>query len=346
MALRRTWHSVVDIPLLETTDISRIRAEALLALKRCLIGDFSHGGVVGPTGVPPAPWVLEYSSDSTAFGASDLWVDVDDVVYANSGSASRSWVAARSPSAGKRAVIDSGSTQSSNNNGYSRIYATKDPWSNVGSLATNQAPNAATYASGGADVPNGSGELRWQSSALGNHRAAFTMCSDGEHWMFFVYRAANHPSSSVVVFAAGIWPIDLREGVVAEHPWVIINPRGDAAGTDRVSGIITAQSGSYMCGAYIPGYNTASKVLVAANASGTNSMFQNLDGASPFTGRYDEIQAPLVPIDTGFRNVIGRLEDFGFVHLNAQGSVEPVAGPVERAAFGNWLVPFAVGPAL
>jgi len=339
MALARTWHSVVDIPLADTSSANAIYASALLQLKRCLRGNFSAGGVVGHTGLPPIPWVLEYSSNAVVANANDNWNSVSDLVYtAGSVGGVRSWLAMRSPSGGKRFIFDYRGS-SSNATTHGCVFATKDPISNVGALSTTTAPTAATLL----DTANTSSVLIFRSSAVGVHRAAFIQCSAGEHWMFIVYKPSAFPSSTPIG-AFGIWPIDVREGVEMDHPWALVSPLGTIALSDTVSGLVTVNANKWPVAIYTPGENTPSSACIAANVTGTTNVFQNLDGVSAFTGRFDEVQTPVVPTTASVRNVVGRLEDIGLVHINAQGSVTPLEGPIERAVIGNWLIPMASAP--
>ena len=338
MALARKWHSVVDIPLADTSSANAIYGSALLALKRCLRGNFSAGGVVGHTGLPPIPWVLEYSSNGTVANANDNWASVSDLVYSAGSAVARSWLAMRSPSGAKRFILDyRGATSNATTHGL--VLATKDPISNVGSLTTTVAPAAATLL----DTGNATSVLIFKASATGVHRAAFIQCSAGEHWMFIVYKPGAYPAATPIA-AFGIWPIDVREGVEMDYPWALVSPLGTIALTDAVSGLVTINANKWPLAIYTPGENTPSSACIAANVTGTSNVFQSLDGVSAFTGRFDEVQTPVVPTTASVRNVVGRLEDIGLVHINAQGSVTPAEGPIERAVIGNWLIPMASAP--
>lgn len=340
MALARTWHSVVDIPLDDTSTADAVARSAALALKRCLMGDFTAGGTAGANGAPPIPWTLDYSSDSVTAGAGDKWASIASIVGAASATVARSWAAFSSPSGTRRFLLDVTATAT----GQARTMATKDAFA-VGGLSTSQPPNANTWLAA-TSLPWEGAAQAWLSPTIGMHRAAFTMDAAGEHWMFIVYKPSLYPAN-VCVGALGIWPIRSRAEVAQfAHPWAFLLAPMESG--RRLAGSAAVWTGLSVAplALYLPGAAEASKAYVASNSSSGTDFSSGSDGVNGFTGRYDEIQCPVFAAEHATRKgFVGNLEDLGWTHINMQGTWTPQAG-IERVTWGAMLIPFAVAPVL
>jgi hypothetical protein len=348
MALKRVWHSVVDIPLDDTSSGPAIHKSTFLAAKRCLVGDFTKGGTVGANGLPPKPWVLDYSSNGVAAGAGDRLASIADAVRGTTQVQARSWFTALSQSGGKRVTVD----WRGNADYRCALYASRDPVNNVGGLTTIIAPGMSSFV---ANVTNGGpnaagySDLLGQNTATGMHRAAFTMSSDGEYWMFLSYKPSVFPAG-VVTACFGVWPIVPRAGVSGMvDPWCLFIAPSDGSGfaaRDLVSAWLTPSNAAVSM--YLPSGHaaTTARAIVAANTTGSSNILAGLDAINPFTGSYDEIEMPVSPSETAtVRGPLGVLEDLGLVHINMQGTWTPHGG-IERVAWSNLLIPFAAAPVL
>lgn len=339
MALARTWHSVVDIPLDDTSTSDNVTRSAILALKRCLTGDWGHGGTPGANGPPPAAWSLDYSSNAVAAGAADYIHALADVVGSTNAAAARTWMAFSSPSGTRRMLFDFTALS-----GTARVMATRHAFGLAG-MSTSQPPNATDWISA-ITAPWESSTLNWLTPTVGLHRAAFTMCSEGEHWMFLVYKPSNFPSN-VVVSALAIWPIRSRAEIENfDHPWALLLAPTESG--RRFTGQLGAWLGTSVSplGVYLPGGAEPSKAVVAANASAQTDFVGGADGLNGFTGRYDEIQLPVFAIEHPTRRgYLGNLEDLGWTHINMQGTWTPQHS-IERVTWGQLLIPFAAAPVL
>ena len=97
----KTWEYSVNNGVLASSAKASTQAHAdkrglLFGIKEAMI---DAGTYTGATGSPLAnltvPWTVQSSSDGSTSGASDLWVDIDDMIWSTSDGGARSWIVLR-----------------------------------------------------------------------------------------------------------------------------------------------------------------------------------------------------------------------------------------------------------
>lgn len=356
MALTRTWHSVVDIPL---DDYNEATTSLLIAIKRCLVGDWSHGGVAGPNGAPPVPWTVEHSSNGLIYAPTDLWHSNSDILAA-SGNVNHSWISLRSPG-GKLfslAAMDRNASNATSKISW-RNWVGLGAVTNINSLSPIVEPTSQYETGKTVTAYQGAFRAMIESPVSPTTRLCFTQSADGEYWLAILIDSALHPAS-VVRSAIGIWPVTPLAGLNTwETPWVLLRPAAQfTTGTTVLADTFqewfsptppvelfypnaAKTGGSGRLGIY------ALLALTTATRQNSAKLFSDgISGVNVYTDRYDELPIPVFTAEANHNHHLGTLEDLSFVHLNAQGSHVPESGPIERIVLSNMLIPFTKVPAL